>query len=147
VTHPATLRSFTKSHPSSIESCRLEMSLLGRVLLNLGTVATIPKFSPPLSRLLEIRRLRSNICCSNMNLLQYHGQYCYSICVSTDPNRTIKTERLKSISDLLYIYGLNRTSKCRGPGLCLYQLCHCRQTLPLFSHWHPYLRPQDLQFQ
>jgi hypothetical protein len=97
VTHPATLRSFTKSHPSSIESCRLEMSLLGLVLLNLGTVATVPKFSPPLSRLLEIRRLRSNICCSNMNLLQYHGQYYYSICVSTDPNRTIKTERWSSL--------------------------------------------------
>jgi hypothetical protein len=100
--------------PTNVEDQTLE-----RGPLNLGTVATIPWIWTPLSRPIKIRWLRSSVCYSTVNLLQY---FCISavngICYSavyfgrSQPHDEERTAWIDRYSDPLYIC----PHKCRGSG-------------------------------
>jgi hypothetical protein len=84
--------------PTNVEDQTLE-----RGPLNLGTVATIPWIWTPLSRPIKIRWLRSSVCYSTVNLLQYFASVLWTVfaivlCILADLRLTMKNERLESIA-------------------------------------------------
>jgi hypothetical protein len=87
---------------------------LGTGPLNLGTVAIVHWIWIPLHRPIEIWQVRSNVCYSIVNLLQYYEHYfATALYISVDVSHTIKNERLGSIAAVL---SLHLRGKCRRTG-------------------------------
>jgi hypothetical protein len=83
-----------------------EDQTLERGPLNLGTVATIPWIWTPLSRPIKIRWLRSSVCYSTVNLLQYFASVLWTVfaivlCILADLRLTMKNEQLESIATVI----------------------------------------------